>query len=1009
MNDCSDKLLHRNFDWVKGPPKGSKITTAMLDEYKYCVNNPSLYQRTSGGFKLLRPIPESERGPPKRALTASEKTAFKKWKAKFYSEDGMLPYYAAAANADGNTIQSPDVYRYTYEGVPLHSFVPKAVFFKLKNYVHSMIPFADLLTIEFRQNSKYRTNRKLDAPKVVKDTKVEDVKPVFTPSLKGGYSLTSSEDGKEIVVPLQNGKMHTAFITSESSHESVSEEPYQPTSPRYTSVSGEDQPAPVAADWFQSIPPSVKKVTELLALIPDGVPKFATEFDQLVMLYERIRSGCWDAKRSEACRLNHFTDLYEKYGVLVFHAVNAYDVYEHAVENLLINHGANGVEIGWVHSYMHKFTVTKIGDYGKVNKLVAEIPKPTHTDKLFRILISHALAVINDSTDKGGDWSALEPCATPFSMTIPEMQHAINSNVRYETIPWKVAEEMHKTENYDIDWYAGAIPTSTMKNFFNCCISHFNKAHPLMTDEFADHACKSCNKSFFNEGDLCTACLSKTIEKPAEYMEKKEIVNSLKEKGLSTKTAKSAANSVTQAINVAETTVKTMIQEGINTIKANPPVPVVTGSNVAFDFGVDNTTTTVTTSIVPPPKPITKIEVKNTAPVLCTRCMVRPQNGKYKWCQECYTESTKPGSLCTSCKTTPANPGRAWCEACYVNKVFVSKANTDNKPAVPTESPQVEEKLPERVTDGELAQALVDKITLPPKTNCDSRNLVAEMPEDFEFVTALGRGFDTAVQSFQNNLDIPFKLLKVVVLLLLALSSFVGSHWVSLLYNDAFNARDPLWRVPLVYIGILNSRSAPFIELFGLWAATWGLTVCGVLFSIYCCYSTFNLAFNMIYWVYFRIALYRSMSGNPYKYEVRYKAFVKDDLLFDARSDMHRQGEVRHSNPQLCHVDLITTSVNATSNDYVLTSNKSSLIVSVSLLNQLSSLKTFTRTGDLTTAYKAIELAVKNSSSVNIPQSYLSKLKFIHSDTVLVAQLMLSYLRDGEVPCTLGPGEGAAK
>lgn len=331
--------------------------------------------------------------------------------------------------------------------------------------------------------------------------------------------------------------------------------------------------------------------------------------------------------------------------------------------------------------------------------------------------------------------------------------------------------------------------------------------------------------------------------------------------------------------------------------------------------------------------------------------------------------------------------------------MFVSQLNKDTTP--------VDDKPLERLTDGDIARGIIDKITLPPKGESSDLNMDPDVPEDFEFITALGRSFDSTIKNFSDNINFPMVLLRISLWTIFTIVLAISAWVLKSEYESSVTITDPLWRRPFVYVGILSSLVPSTSELAMLLVSSWFcaiVTIFGVLFTVR---NTIGFVSMLAYWMGFRYSLYSSLIGHPYKYEVRYKCRVPSHVsTHDARPDAHRQGELRYKDPQLCMADVVITMIESGPGGYQLNVKKHTVCISMTLLNQLSSLKCFSRSGDLTTICQSIDLAVKNSSTVNIPQKFLAKLNFIHSDTAYVAKLMLSMHRDGEVIDSLFNREG---
>jgi len=307
---------------------------------------------------------------------------------------------------------------------------------------------------------------------------------------------------------------------------------------------------------------------------------------------------------------------------------------------------------------------------------------------------------------------------------------------------------------------------------------------------------------------------------------------------------------------------------------------------------------------------------------------------------------------------------------------------------------------PVRMTDGDIAREIVDKIVKPPSEPVSDKNL-SDLPDDFSFKTATGRAFDDVIDNFKDSLHFSRQLLWILIHSLFVCLSIMCLSVTYDTYHQATLATDSLWRRPLVWLGLLRSNVAPVSELITLLALMAGMMFVG----FFCFFKVFTNAFSLLlmikYYLGFRYTMYTSLVGQAYMYRVSYRGFVSNDNTFDARPDGHKQGELKHKNPQLAIVDVITTRITSGPNWPVTVEERKTLTMSVTLLNQLSSLKCFSTTGDLATGYRAIELFIKNSSTVNVPQKELAKLNFIHSDTAYIAQLMLSYHRGGEVLPTL--------
>jgi hypothetical protein len=129
--------------------------------------------------------------------------------------------------------------------------------------------------------------------------------------------------------------------------------------------------------------------------------------------------------------------------------------------------------------------------------------------------------------------------------------------------------------------------------------------------------------------------------------------------------------------------------------------------------------------------------------------------------------------------------------------------------------------------------------------------------------------------------------------------------------------------------------------------------------------------------------------------------------LGDERCDQNRLGEMRYGNPQYCKVE-VERKYLSFEDYYILPTVKSEtrkLTVSLSLLNQLASLKTMQREGcPISVPLKNMENTLKNLSSVNIHQSSLAEGHYIQSDTHELAIHKLRCLRNGQAIPTLENG-----
>jgi hypothetical protein len=946
MDDCQDKLYLPTINWVE---RQKSIDEGMAKEYVYCIENPNQYKREQGGFKLIRARPQSE---PYR-LSKDELELFIKLKKAFYLPGGMDKYYKSASIGLVGPIQSRDVFNYANGNVNLHPPVPSQVFMKVKIDVEAQCPFVSHLNIKTKTNGLFRENNS-------------------TVSSSRSRSPSPSTNPPNVV-----NSIKSAFITKLDSCETIDDL--------------------LDITIFPSSPLEAKAFATKSSQIFNGrlsVVQCSAIYEHLGADFCKFIDVAFDITIDASSRL-------ESQGASI---PSRLQMLSYVVNFLLKVDDYNNLCMDDFKIIMAHFSALANWDncrlYGVVpysNLLVKNIIRRTAGER--RIDIDEILALFKDVNYKHeckvsySVYLSLRDFVSSMDIICKELPHITRNVLEFEYSRTTV------TNAYDFVEQHCCTDTPTNPSYVESkepearSPPHSPRYNPGLVESMSEmtigeskelldlRVCVQCGADC-NNSDLCQLCMS--IFNNVVYKEKEES-------------------------KVASTTSSTSTVEVPSTLPTVTPVELMAkiASTPSFSEktkdGVINSIASVSSICTPIADSVYKKMTEGIENLL------KPRQDNLE--KEIGMSSSKPreenlrsefldggnrsttGSRAVNSRTTigselhPSTGGTADRDdgkSCFP-PTTISSTSTSEKSASQ-----------ERLTDGDIARGIVDKITLPSPQTSEVTDVLDFMPSDFEFITALGKGLNATLAEFSKGSN--FMLDFVLCLLFICTTSltFISSYFCYTIYLESLLLRDPLWRIPLVVIGFVETRSVSFRELMAYLLGSWVIFALGLLQCILVVYYIFKMLLTIVFYIRFKTVMFSSFHGQIYKIEVRYKNIVPVAVKSDARPDIHRQGDLRHVDPQLCNVDVITTTM-STAGGVSMVSTTQHLQVSLSLLNQLSSLKCFTRNGDLSIAMKTIELNIKNSSSVNIPQTQLCNLKFIHSDSCYLAQLLLSYHRDGEV------------
>lgn len=119
--------------------------------------------------------------------------------------------------------------------------------------------------------------------------------------------------------------------------------------------------------------------------------------------------------------------------------------------------------------------------------------------------------------------------------------------------------------------------------------------------------------------------------------------------------------------------------------------------------------------------------------------------------------------------------------------------------------------------------------------------------------------------------------------------------------------------------------------------------------------------------------------------------------FIDCRPEVHKQGEMKYSDAMVIKVTINRTVWNSSNPDCtgILINNVEEIIYpSLTIIENMSSLKYFNSEGDLSTLKHSIDLVLKSLPSINVDKSMVLKGIYIYSNTRTLALHMLAALRE---------------
>lgn len=375
MSECEDTLFHPRFDWSVGVKSVKGMSQSMMDEYIYCISNPSQYKRTNVGFKLIRPMPDAV--APVHPLTERELAQFKTLKGKLYKTGALDHFYEAVKTSNGRVTQSREVYMYTYGTQKLNPPVPAAVWLKLKIWIAENCTFVSKLSITTRANSFHGAN-KTQGPKPSASSSVEENEhgyrkgTHFTSGFKAadpeddGFEPaklrklpSASESKKPAGSPLMKSREPEAVVESVSG--SCEEATfYKPISPRYVPSEVVEEKHKIASDTLDTINLIDRCSCDMNSLAAlyngHGLPESFSLSNNIA----KLRSSVHDFTTDHYWAKKHFDLMLDTYKHRVYVAFKYYLECFDLITELLINHGKvvdSKVVGGYLFIEFHKLMV----------------------------------------------------------------------------------------------------------------------------------------------------------------------------------------------------------------------------------------------------------------------------------------------------------------------------------------------------------------------------------------------------------------------------------------------------------------------------------------------------------------------------------------------------------------------------------------------------------------------------------------------------------------------------